>query len=211
VAWLAAHPPPSLIFGDIELQDGAIFDALRRSRSLAPVIFTTAYDRFVLDAFRAQGIAYLRKPITADDLADALAKYAALRRGFADGALDALARELAAPVAPRRHFTVQAGKKIRVLAVERVALLALGKAGVELVDITGAVHFPSGAPSLAELERGLPAAQFFRISRSEIVALAAIDHVEPIDDRLRIALKAMPRTCVVSVHRAAAFRAWLGL
>lgn len=213
-AWLAAHPAPALIFADVELQDGPVFDALRGGRSTAPIIFTTAYDRFVLDAFRAQGIAYLMKPFGEPELAEALAKYDALRRGFQAGEIDALVRRLAAPVDHRRHFTVKAGRRIRVLPIDRVALLALGNAGVEIVDTAGATHFPSGEPSLAAIERSLPPAMFFRINRTEIIALDAIDHVESTGDRVRVALvasKAAGRTCTVSVHRAAAFRAWLGL
>jgi hypothetical protein len=99
--------------------------------------------------------------------------------------LDAVAHQLAQPVAPRRHFTVNAGKRIRVLAIARVAVIALGRAGVEIVDTAGGVHFPSGEPSLAELERGLPAGQFF-------------------------ASQSPRRTCFAA-GRAAAFRAWLGL
>jgi DNA-binding LytR/AlgR family response regulator len=214
VRWLSAHPPPDLIFADVELQDGAIFDAFRQTRSVAPVIFTTAYDRFVLDAFRAQGIAYLLKPFGEVELAAALTKYDDLRRGFArfDGrALDALLHQLAAePRTYRRHFTVKAGRRIRVLPLDRVALVVLGSAGVELIDTAGAAHFPSADLSLTEIEHSLPPAQFFRINRTEIVALDAIDHVERDRDRITVALKPTGRSCTVSVHRAAAFRTWIG-
>jgi DNA-binding LytR/AlgR family response regulator len=214
VRWLATHAPPDLIFADVELQDGAVFDAFRRARSLAPVIFTTAYDRFVLDAFRAQGIAYLLKPFGEAELAAALAKYDDLRRGFArlDGrGLDALLRQLAAePRAYRRHFTVKAGRRISVLPLDRVALVALGNAGIELIDTAGAVHFPSADLSLTEIEQSVPPSRFFRINRTEIIALDAIAHIERDRDRVTVALKPTGRSCTVSVHRAAAFRTWIG-
>ncbi|HET9620793.1 MAG TPA: LytTR family transcriptional regulator DNA-binding domain-containing protein [Kofleriaceae bacterium] len=205
--WLAAHPI-DLVFADIELQDGRVFDAL--AGCAAPVIFTTAYDRFVLEAFRAQGIAYLLKPFGAAELAAALAKHAQLRRGFVDADRDALDDALARE-APRRHFTVKARQRIRILPVERVALIALGKAGVELLDHEGHGHGLASELSLAEIERGLPARQFFRINRTEIVALDAIDYLDPASsDRIVVALK-RGRSCIVAGHRAAAFRRWLGL
>lgn len=215
VRWLSRHPAPDLIFGDIQLQDGQIFDALGEVPSVAPIIFTTAHDQFALDAFRAQGIAYLLKPFGEADLAAALVKYQTLREGM--GRIDAtslaaMVRQLAeGPSSYRRHFTVASGRRIRVLPLDRVALVALGMAGIELIDTAGKSHFPSGQLSLAEIERGLPPPRFFRINRTQIVALDALDSVESDHHRLRVTLKSSDRACAVSVHRAAAFRRWLGL
>lgn len=205
--WLATRPAVDLVFADIELQDGRVFDAL--GACAAPVVFTTAYDAFVLEAFRTQGIAYLLKPFGAAELAAALAKYDQLRAGFADGDRHALEIALARDAPTRRHFTVKARQRIRILALERVALIALGKAGVELVDRDGHEHGLSSELSLAELERGLPPRQFFRINRTEIVALDAIDYLDPAtSDRIVLTLRG-GRSCIVAGHRAAAFRRWL--
>jgi len=214
-AWLSDHAAPDLIFADIELQDGRVFDAFRTARSVGPVIFTTAYDRFLLDAFRAQGIAYLLKPFGPAELAGALHKYDELRRGFArlDGAqLDGLVRQLAAePAAQRRHFTVKAKQRIRILPLERVALVMLGTAGIEIIDTQGASHYPSSETSLLEIERSVPSTKFFRINRTELLALDAIDHLEPEHDRITVAVRGLDRRLAVSVHRTAAFRRWIGL
>lgn len=212
VRWLAAGAAPDLIFADIELQDGRVFDAFARVDCAAPIVFTTAYDRFVLEAFRAQGIAYLLKPLGAAELAAAIAKYDQLRRGFAE----ADRRALEAALAPssdeplRRHFTVKSRQRIRILPIERVALISLGRAGVELVDRDGHSHGLSSELSLAEIERGLSARQFFRINRTELVALEAIESFASDGDRIAVSLKA-GRSCIVAGHRAAAFRRWLGL
>jgi DNA-binding LytR/AlgR family response regulator len=191
------------------LQDGRVFDAL--GACAAPVVFTTAYDSFVLEAFRGQGIAYLLKPFGAAELAAALAKYDQLRRGFADADRHALEAALSSEAPPRRHFTVKARQRIRILPIERVAVIALGKAGVELIDHDGHGHGLSSELSLTELERGLPPRQFFRVNRTEIVALDAIDYLDPAtSDRIVVALRG-GRSCIVAGHRAAAFRRWLGL
>jgi hypothetical protein len=87
----------------------------------------------------------------------------------------------------------------------------LAATGVELIDQQGKPHSPSGDASLAELERSLPPSAFFRVNRTEIVALAAIDHLAPDNDRIVISIKASDRRCTVSVHRAAAFRKWIGM
>jgi two-component system response regulator LytT len=215
VGWLSGHPPPDLVFADIELRDGRVFEAFRRARSPAPVIFTTAYDRFLLDAFRSQGIGYLLKPFGEPELAGALARYHELRRSFArsdDAPLERLLRQLSVDCLDhRRHFTVKLGRRVHILPLDRVALVVLGPAGVEIIDRQGKSHMASGDMSLAEVERGLPPAGFFRINRNEIVALGAIDHLAPDGDRITIAVTGLQRSCAVGVHRAAAFRKWVGL
>ncbi|MEO7732017.1 MAG: LytTR family DNA-binding domain-containing protein [Kofleriaceae bacterium] len=210
--WLAAQPPPDLILADIELQDGRVFDALATAVQLPPIIFTTAYDHFLLDAFRTQGSAYLMKPLHEADLAGALAKYEDLRRAYA--AHNPLAQLV--PVSPaatpyRRHFTVSVARKIHVVALDRVALVRLGLAGVEVVDRDGTALSVTGTASLGELEASLPPLQFFRINRTEIVALDAIEHVEPRKDRLGLAVRGVAGAVTVSTHRTPAFRRWIGL
>ena len=214
VAWIADHEPPDLLLADIELADGRVFGALERIGPVAPIIFTTAYDQFLLDAFRAHGIAYLLKPIGASELAAALAKYDELRRGFlvADrSAIEQLAHDLGADRQYRRHFTVKIGRRIHLVPVERIAMLRLGAAGLELVDTNGTAHSITANASLGELELELSPRQFFRINRSEIIRLDAIDHLDPQKDRILVGLRGSPTPLAVAVHRTAAFRAWVGL
>lgn len=70
---------PDLIFLDIELDDGNCFEIFRRTDAKSPVIFTTAYDNYMLQAFKENGIAYLLKPILKEDLAHALDKLERLK------------------------------------------------------------------------------------------------------------------------------------
>ena len=63
-----------MIFADIRLDDGEVFDAFLQAMPKVPVIFTTAYNEYALDAFRSNGIAYLLKPIVPSDLAEAVEK-----------------------------------------------------------------------------------------------------------------------------------------
>lgn len=210
VRWLADHHPPDLILADIELQDGRVFDAFRSADPTAPIIFTTAYDQFLLDAFHSHGIAYLLKPIRADALAGALAKYDSLRRAFAASPRLPALPDVAAPEY-RRHFTVSAARRVHVVALERVALIRLGLAGIAVIDVDGAAATVTGSATLADLERSLPPPQFFRINRREIVRLAAIVQLEPRRDRVVLTLRGVPEPVTVAVHRSAAFRSWIGL
>lgn len=57
------HQTPDLIFMDVELSDGKSFEIFRQVDITCPVIVTTAYTDYALDAFRNKCIDYLMKPI----------------------------------------------------------------------------------------------------------------------------------------------------
>lgn len=74
-AWLRTNAQPDLIFMDIQLSDGSAFMLFDRMKVEAPIVFTTAYDQYALDAFRVNSIDYLLKPIKTDELQRALEKF----------------------------------------------------------------------------------------------------------------------------------------
>ncbi|MCB0579441.1 MAG: response regulator, partial [Phaeodactylibacter sp.] len=89
VNWLLDNPAPDLIFLDIELSDGRSFEIFEHIDVQAPIIFTTAYDQYAIEAFRQNSIGYLLKPIHVDELRRALDKYNRLRPAPAEASLPA--------------------------------------------------------------------------------------------------------------------------
>ena len=81
VEWLRANPQPDLLFMDIHLADGDSFRIFKSVEVTAPVVFTTAYDQYALEAFKVNSIDYLLKPINADDVRRALEKLRRLTSG----------------------------------------------------------------------------------------------------------------------------------
>lgn len=79
VEWLNTHPHPNVIFMDIRLADGLSFDIYKHVNILSPVIFTTAYDEYALQAFKVYGAAYLLKPIVQEELKEVLDKITEFR------------------------------------------------------------------------------------------------------------------------------------
>lgn len=75
VRWLGAHPEPDLIFMDIHLSDGSAFSVFDQMEVRTPIIFTTAYDQYALNAFNVNSIDYLLKPVKTKDLKRALDKF----------------------------------------------------------------------------------------------------------------------------------------
>jgi two-component system, LytTR family, response regulator LytT len=75
VKWLNMNTAPDLIISDIQLADGLSFEVFKASPTLCPIIFTTAFDQYAIEAFKVNSIDYLLKPIKKDDLETAIAKF----------------------------------------------------------------------------------------------------------------------------------------
>ncbi len=75
IEWINTNHDPDLMFFDIQLSDGLSFSIFENISSKAPVIFTTAYDKFAIQAFKVNSIDYLLKPIKLDELNNALDKF----------------------------------------------------------------------------------------------------------------------------------------
>ena len=82
VDYFSHNPMPELLFCDIQLGDGSIFDLLKRVKIDVPVIFCTAYDEHTLQAFKLNGIEYILKPFSNEDVRLALDKYERLKLTF---------------------------------------------------------------------------------------------------------------------------------
>ena len=74
VDFFRTSPHPDIIFMDIHLADGSAFKIFEQVEIDAPVVFTTAYDEYALQAFQVSSIDYLLKPVTLASLERALNK-----------------------------------------------------------------------------------------------------------------------------------------
>lgn len=217
VQWLRTHPAPDLIFLDIHLEDGLGFAIFEQVAVSSPLIFTTAYDEYLTQAFKVNGIDYLLKPIHADELAAALGKYQRLAQHFAPADLPALLRRLApAPPAPapapayKDRFMVTVGPRLRSIETPDIAYFCFEDGATWLVNHQGqrlAVDY-----SLDKLGPLLPPRQFFRANRQYLVSLGAIAVIHAYSAG-RLELELLPKArqqVLVSGDRAAEFKEWLG-
>src|SRR5690242_235252 len=78
VEWFNTNEQPDLIFADIQLNDGTSFEIFNRVEVKSPVIFTTAYDTYALDAFKLNSVDYLLKPVKKTELNIAIEKFKAV-------------------------------------------------------------------------------------------------------------------------------------
>ena len=214
VAWLRANPAPDLLLLDIHLADDLGFRIFEQVAVTCPVIFTTAYDEYMVQAFKVNSIDYLLKPIRYQELAAALDRYHVLRQHFAAPAPDltALLQLVNRPVEPayKDRFMVTVGPKLRSVEVADIAYFFLQEKITFLVNQQGtALSLDYNLDRLSQL---LNPRQFFRVSRQYLVSLAAIRTVHTYStSRLKLELQPTPRhEVLVSGDRVADFKEWLG-
>jgi DNA-binding LytR/AlgR family response regulator len=210
VAWLRSFPPPDLIFLDIQLADGLSFGIFEEVEVLSPVIFTTAYDEFLLRAFSVNSVDYLLKPIGEEALGRALAKF---EKHHLPARLPAswFSRLLQPPARPlRERFLVRAGPAMQVLMAEEVAYFYAEERVVFAMTQGGKAHLVE--QPLDQLQQELDPARFFRINRKMIIHIGSLRKIHPyFNSRLQLELEpAGAKDRVVSRDRVRAFKAWLG-
>lgn len=206
VEWLAVNKP-ELVFMDIHLADGSAFSIFDQVRFDAPVIFTTAYDEYAIQAFKVNSIDYLMKPITKSDLQKAIDKYKTQAVNLAN------IRQLIEQFTPqiqkyKERFLLHEGEQILTMTVDNIAYFFADAKYVFLVDNSGVQHIVD--MTIEKLSSELNPAKFFRVNRKFIVSIDAIKHmVSWSKGRVKLDLMFYPEPVVVSAERAKAFKEWL--
>lgn len=210
--WLRAQPPPDLLLLDLQLADGLSLELFEGEAAPAsPVIFVTAYDEFSLDAFQAQAVDYLLKPVDDARLAQALERLARWRRLFTRAEAADLGAALAAPVRARHRQRLvgrQGGHSVVLPVAEIACIVSLDKT-CHALRADGQRYLLEG--TLADWEAALDPARFFRASRQMLVSVGAVLRFQGAGKgRLRVDLQpAAAGPVTISPERAGAFRAWL--
>ena len=207
IEWLRSNPQPDLLFMDIHLADGDSFRIFGAVEVTAPVIFTTAYDRYALEAFKVSSIDYLLKPINADDVRRALEKLGRLTSGER---LDygSRVRSLAAQ-RQEEVFLVRVRDRIIPLQRDRIAYCYTSNEKVTACDFDGETY-PLDK-TLEALQALLPERDFFRANRQFIVARRAVKEIAVwFGSRLTLHLTVdTPERIVISKARVPEFKTWL--
>ena len=213
--WLASHAAPDILLLDIQLADGLSLELFRADAPAAvhqvPVIFTTAFDRFALDAFQALALDYLLKPVSDAALAQALAKALRLLARFSQDLGQWLARGSPAPDGPWRQRLVgrKGSAQFHAVPVAQISHLVSLEKLTYAVAMDGVRYLVE--QTLSELEAELDPARFFRINRQLLVAARAVRHYSPAGKgRLKVSIgSGAADEAFVSQERAADFKAWL--
>lgn len=208
--WFASHPMPELVFMDIHLADGSAFGIFEQADITCPIIFTTAYDEYALQAFRVNSIAYLLKPISSSDLQKAIDKLKMLE-GAVQPTIDfqAVMHALKREESYKTHFLVPVkGDRFVPVSVEQISYFYIDGGAVKAV--TQSAEIFDFQQTLDELAEQLNPRQFFRANRQYIIAHKAIMGVS-LWFGGRMVLQLTPPTeekVIISKARVSAFKDW---
>ena len=186
-----------LLFMDIQLADGNSFDIFRRVTITAPVIFCTAFDTHLLDAFKSNGIDYILKPFHEKDIEQAFNKLLQLRNS------------VSVPDRLQSSFLVKFREKMYPVAIKDVAVVALESEVVYLYTFNKEKH--ALFKTIDEVEATLDPQSFFRINRQMILHRDAIYEMEPFFNRRVIVNLKVPTTVrpLVSRLKVGPFLSWV--
>jgi DNA-binding LytR/AlgR family response regulator len=166
---------------DIQLADGNSFDIFRQSPITAPVIFCTAYEDHLLEAFKANGIDYILKPFHEKDIEQAFRKLDQLRNSLLLTPTLPARLEQTLANRPRTSFLVKFREKMYPVAVRDIAAVALENEVVYLYTFNKDKH--AVFRPIDEVEAALDPQSFFRINRQMILNREAILEMEPFFNR----------------------------
>ena len=206
LTWLSQNPTPDLAFVDIQLSDDHSFEIFRRHHTPFPVIFTTAYDKYLLESFEFNSIDYLLKPITEEKLKRALDKIKSLAQHFQGNVLKMV---LHPDQSGKKRILAKKGTEFIALEFTDVAYFFTDHKIVFVRDFNGRQLMVD--KNLGELEELLDKNRFFRINRKFIAQLNAIERFKPDNGKIRVYLKPETNEEIhVSKETAPAFRLWMG-
>lgn len=204
---------PDLIFSDIELLDGHSFEVFQNYKVDCPIIFCTAFDQYLFQAFKTNGIAYLLKPYDRAAFKEAIDKYKSL---FAN------AKKIIQPSVLSELKMILESEKIQYK--KRFSIKKKG--GIKLLNTADVVCFKANGDfcfaydnkeeknivnfSLSQIESKVDPSQFFRINRSEIINIEFVDKIEThFKNKLLVRLLSFDEKLYTSSTKTREFRLWL--
>lgn len=207
VEWFRTNAEPDIVFMDINLADGNAFRIFDHIRIEAPIVFTTAYDEYALEAFKVNSIDYILKPIKPEELERAVAKYTSLTtRAKAE-----LSQNIGRMVERTRNKTqlVRVKDRLIPIAEEHIAYFYTTNEQTTLATLDGKEYPVDG--TLESLYGEYGGEEFFRANRQFIISRKAIKDISVwFGSRLAVNLVVpTPERIIVSKARVPEFKGWL--
>ena len=210
IQWLSAHSLPELIFLDIHLSDGLSFNIFKEIKITTPVIFTTTYDKYLMEAFELNSIDYLLKPIETPKLYDALEKFRNTK-SYYSGNIYNLVHKI--PVDNKQmkcRLIARKGLEHIPLKLDDIVLLYTENRLTFLIDKNGKKYIVDNI--LSVLEQELDRNKFYRANRQYIINIDFIrgyKTIEKVKISVEMAIDADKFPILISQDSAANFREWI--
>ncbi|MFC2138628.1 LytR/AlgR family response regulator transcription factor [Bacteroidota bacterium] len=214
VNWIKNNPSPDLLFLDIQLADGRSFDIFEHVKVQSPVIFTTAYDEFAINAFKLNSIDYLLKPIKIEELEESINKYKSIKEYFSESDLQTKIFSVLSNIKDetksfKNRFLVNKGDSLIPVSADEIAYFYAEDKENFLTTFAGQKYFVNY--SLDTLEEMLDPTIFFRVNRQFILAAKSISKVHNyFNYKLKVEVKPLiDKEIVISRAKTGEFKNWL--
>ena len=216
VDWFSQNKHTDLVFMDIELADGISFEIFKSVMVTAPIIFTTAYDHYAVQAFKVNSLDYLLKPFDLSDISKAMEKYHTHydQTQFKEQlmtlkkVLKSLEKEAVSDFKSR--FIVKVGEHIKAIDIENILFFYSEHKATFTKTVDNNKYLLDYR--LDQLEQLVDPSQYFRVNRQYLVRFEAVeDIISYSNSRLKLVLKNCnpSQDILVSRDRVSAFKSWL--
>lgn len=208
VNWFSSNKDFDLIFMDIQLTDGLSFEIFNQVKITKPIIFTTAFDEYAIDAFKVNSIDYLLKPITFTEVSSALNKFKKMQNVFASPEQINTAVKEIEEKKTKDRFLVRLGNHIHSIKTNDISLFYAEGRTVYLITKEKKKFILDY--KLEQLENVLASSEFYRVNRTFIINITDIqDVIVYSNSRLKISsIVFKEKDIIVSREKVSAFKTW---
>ncbi len=210
VNWFGKEEHLDILFLDIHLADGSSFEIFNQIEIDCPIIFTTAYDEYALNAFKVNSISYLLKPLAKKDVQEALQKLKRLRsENTATLDIKSLLGSLRNQHQYKSHFLVSSkGEKLFPLKTDDIAYIHIDEGLIKAHTHGGKIHFMD--QTLDELDTQLNPVNFHRVNRQYILSKNAVKDIDQwFNSRLSVNLNIpVKEKILISRVKVSDFKNW---
>lgn len=209
VLWFQKNSAPDLVFMDIQLADGLSFEIFQKTKVDAPIIFTTAFDQYAIQAFKVNSVDYLLKPIQKEDLNTALDKFLKSNKPAAidPSILQQLLASMQVPAKREGLLVKEGGGFVQIKVTD---LLYCYSEDSITFGVTSNKRFIIDE-TMDELMASLDQNTFFRINRGQLIAKSSIQKMDPyFNHRVRLSVcNPRDQEFIVSRPKTTDFKKWM--
>ena len=214
IEWFKKNQNPDLILMDIQLDDWISFELFEYVSITAPIIFTTAFDEYAIKAFKLNSVDYLLKPLSADELAQALNKFKSVYFLKKESNQSINIQQIIESISKdtdyfKERFLIKVSEHYKSILTQDIAYFFIVENAVFLHDKNNrdyAVDF-----TISQLEKKLNPKDFFRINRKHLINIKFIkDILIYSNNRLKLKLTTESQDdMIVSRERIKSFKNWM--
>ena len=208
VKWLENNTTPDLIFMDIHLSDGSAFKIFNLITVEVPIVFTTAYDEYAIEAFKVNSIDYLMKPLEKSEVKRAIEKYMKLNGHDLVKYINQLSQLIPLGRYPEK-LLIPVNDKLVQVTLSEVACFYTTDNSTQIILLDGQNFFYN--KSLDTVINTVNPSSFFRANKQFVIAKKHISDITIwFDNRLLISLRVeTPERIYISKNKAALFKQWM--